>query len=125
MASRFLPQFFLYGAAGAIGTAVHFAILAALVQFADTGAVAASTAGAIAGAIINYTLNHRFTFASRRTHRMALPRFLAVAAAGILLNAAVLAAMLAFVRPHYLVAQVVATGAVLVAGFLANRRWTF
>jgi putative flippase GtrA len=125
MASRLLPQFFLYGGAGAIGTAVHFAILAALVQYVDAGAVAASTAGAIAGAIINYTLNHRFTFASRRTHRVALPRFLAVAAAGILLNAAVLAAMLAFVRPHYLVAQVVATGAVLVAGFVANRRWTF
>jgi putative flippase GtrA len=29
------------------------------------------------------------------------------------------------VSPHYLVAQVVATGVVLVAGFLANRRWTF
>jgi putative flippase GtrA len=125
MASRLLPQFVLYGSAGAAGTAAHFAVLAALVQFADTGAVAASTAGAIAGAIINYALNHRFTFASRRTHRVALPRFLAVAVAGILLNAAVVAAMLAVVRPHYLVAQVVATGTVLIAGFLANRRWTF
>jgi putative flippase GtrA len=125
MAPRLLAQFVRYGGAGAVGTAAHFGILAALVQFANAGAVAASTAGAIVGAIINYALNYRFTFASGRAHRIALPRFLAVAAAGVVLNAAVLAAMLAVVAPRYLVAQVVATGAVLVAGFLANRRWTF
>ena len=119
------PQFFRYAAAGAIGTAAQFAILAGLVQLARADAVAASTAGAIAGALVNYALNHRFTFASRREHRIALPRYCAVAGVGILLNAAVLAAMLAFVRLHYLAAQIVATGVVLVAGFVANRRWTF
>ena len=119
------PQFFRYAAAGAIGTAAHFAILAGLGQLARADAVAASTAGAIAGALVNYALNHRFTFASRRAHRIALPRFCAVAGAGILLNAAALAAMLAFVRLHYLAAQIVATGIVLVAAFVANRKWTF
>ncbi len=120
-----VPPFFRYAAAGAIGTAVHFAILAGLVQLARADAVAASTAGAIAGALVNYALNHRFTFASRRAHRIALPRFCAVAGAGILLNAAVLSAMVTFVRLHYLAAQVVATVVVLVAGFVVNRRWTF
>ena len=125
MASPFLPQFIRYGGAGAIGTAAHFLTLVALVQFAGAGPVSASTAGAIVGAIVNYTLNYRFTFASRRAHHIALPRFGAIAAAGIVLNAAVLSAVLAYVRPHYLVAQIVATGAVLIAGFLANRKWTF
>ena len=125
LASPFLPQFFRYGSAGAIGTAAHFAVLVALVQLAGADAVAASTAGAIAGAMINYALNHRFTFASRRAHRIALPRFCLVAGAGILLNAAVLAAILAVFHPHYLVAQIIATGTVLVAGFVANRKWTF
>jgi len=119
------PQFLRYAGAGAIGTVTQYAILVACVQFLGTDAVAASTAGAIAGALVNYALNHRFTFASRRTHRVALPRFAAVAGAGILLNAAVLAATLAVARPHYLAAQVVATAAVLGAGFLANRKWTF
>lgn len=125
MALPILAQFARYGGAGAIGTAAHFATLAALVEFAGAGPLGASTAGAIVGAIINYALNYRFTFASRRAHHVALPRFGAIAAAGVVLNAAVLSAMLAFVRPHYLVAQVVATGAVLIAGFLANRKWTF
>ena len=119
------PQFFRYAGAGAIGTTAHYAVLIALVQLAGAGAVAASTVGAIAGALVNYALNHRFTFASRRTHRAALPRFLVVAGGGVVLNAAVMAAMLAAVPAHYLVAQVAATGVVLVAGFLANRKWTF
>jgi putative flippase GtrA len=123
--SQLLPQFLRYGGAGAIGTAAHFAILGALVHLAGAGAVIASTVGAIAGAIVNYALNYRFTFASRRDHRVALPRFLSVAFAGIVLNAIVIALMLDVVAPHYFVAQAVATGVVLVAGFLVNRLWTF
>lgn len=119
------PQFLRYAGAGAIGTAAHYAVLIALVQLAGAGAVLASTTGAIAGALINYALNHRYTFASRRAHRTALPRFVAVAGAGVALNAAVIAALVATVPLHYLAMQVIATGVVLVAGFLANRRWTF
>jgi putative flippase GtrA len=120
-----LPRFVRYAGAGAIGTGAHYAVLVAMVQGLGAGVVAASTAGAIVGAGINYALNHRFTFASQQSHRRALPRFATVAIAGIALNALVLAAVLALVGPHYLVAQVAATLAVLVAGYLANRAWTF
>jgi putative flippase GtrA len=113
-----------YAIAGAIGTAFHFAILAALVQLADISAVAASTIGAIVGALVNYALNYRFTFGSQRMHRVALPRFVAVALGGIALNAAVLAFALGL-GVYYLVGQAAATGVVLIAGFLANRKWTF
>jgi len=119
------PRFLRYAGAGAIGTALQWAVLVTLVQLANVGALAASTLGAIAGALVNYRLNHQFTFASAKAHGHALPRFLVVAVAGILLNAIVLAAMLAFVTSQYLVAQVAATGAVLVTGFLVNRAWTF
>ena len=119
------PQFLRYAGAGIAGTALHYVVLVALVQLAGLGAVVASTLGAIAGALVNYRLNHQFTFASDKTHGHALPRFLVVAVAGIALNALVLATMLALVTPHYLVAQVAATGVVLVTGFLVNRAWTF
>jgi putative flippase GtrA len=119
------PQFLRYASAGAVGTGVHYTLLIALVQLAHVGAVAASTAGAIAGAIINYALNHRFTFASTRKHRIALPRFALVSVLGIALNGLVLAATLALLEPPYVIAQIVATGAVLAAGYLANRVWTF
>ena len=101
----------------------HYLTLIALVQTRRRGAGRRVDAGRRSrGALVNYALNHRFTFASRRAHAQALPRFAAVAAAGIVLNALVLAALLAVLAAHYLVAQVVATLAVLVFGFLANRR---
>jgi putative flippase GtrA len=120
-----VPQFFRYAGAGAVGTALHYAVLIVLVQLAHAGPIAASTTGAIAGALVNYALNYRYTFASGNPHGRALPRFALVAIAGVALNALVLAAMLALAGAHYLVAQVVATGAVLGAGYLANRAWTF
>lgn len=119
------PQFLRYAIVGATGTAVHYLILIVLVHAASMNAVVATTLGAIAGALVNYWMNHRFTFGSDRPHARALPRFVLVAIGGIVLNAAVVAAMLAFVAPHYLVAQIVATAVVLLAGFLANRAWTF
>ncbi len=118
-------QFLRYASAGAVGTACHYAVLIALVQLARTAPVIASTAGAVCGAIVNYALNHRFTFASDKPHAHALPRFALVSVAGIVLNALVMAAVLALASPPYLVAQVIATGAVLAAGFLVNRVWTF
>ena len=118
------PQFFRYAGAGAVGTALHYAVLIGLVQLVRLDAIVASTAGAIVGAFVNYALNHRYTFASEESHRRALPRFALIAAAGIALNAFVMAT-LAVAGPHYLIAQVAATGAVLAAGYLANRAWTF
>ena len=120
-----LPQFDRYAGAGVLGTAAHYAVLVTLVQGAFAGVIAASTAGAVVGAGGNYLLNHRYTFASREVHGRALPRFAAVAAGGLALNALVVAGMLVLVGPHYLVAQALATLAVLVAGYLANRAWTF
>jgi putative flippase GtrA len=118
-------QFLRYAGTGAIGTALQYAILIALVQLARVDAVVASTAGAVGGAIVNYALNHRYTFGSDRPHRQALPRFALIAAAGVVLNALVMAAVLGVAGPHYLVAQVTATATVLAAGYLANRKWTF
>ncbi|MFO1325475.1 MAG: GtrA family protein [Burkholderiales bacterium] len=118
-------QFLRYAGTGAVGTAAHYATLFALVQPRWAEPVAASTAGFVAGALVNYGLNHRYTFASQRAHRHALPRFAAVALLGLFVNAAVLALVLAVAGPHYMIAQVVATGVVLVVGYQANRLWTF
>lgn len=118
-------QFSRYAGAGALGTAAHYATLIMLVQGGVVAPVVGSAAGAIVGALLNYVLNYHYTFRSDRTHAHAAPRFAVVAVAGIVLNTAVFALLLAVVGTHYLVAQVGATLAVLVFGYLANRRWTF
>jgi putative flippase GtrA len=120
-----MQQFLRYSLVGAVGTAVQYALLVSLVRAGLAPAIAASTTGAIAGAVVNYYLNRRWTFGSARAHEQALPRFAAIALAGIGLNAIVMAGMFTYFSAHYLLAQIVATGVVLVAGFVANRTWTF
>jgi putative flippase GtrA len=105
--------------------ATHYAPLVALVQAGLAGPVLASTVGAVAGAIVNYLLNRSYTFASSRRHRESAPRFMAIAAAGTAMNAALLAALVEGAGIHYLAAQVVATLAVLGFTYVANRAWTF
>jgi len=119
------PQLLRYGVAGSVGTALQYVMLITLVQFVQVPAVAASTAGAVAGAAVNYGLNHRWTFGSTRAHSRALPRFAAVALAGLAINAIVMSMMLRSASTHYLAAQIVATCAVFLAGFIVNRSWTF
>jgi putative flippase GtrA len=63
-------------------------------------------------------------FASDRSHGSALPRFALVATAGAAINTGIVALLYA-AGAHYLVAQAVATVAVLAWNFLANRYWTF
>ncbi len=80
-------------------------------------------AGFAAGAMVNYSLNYRFTFRSGNPHYTSLPKFLAVALAGLCLNTMIMT--LATERIHYLLSQSIATILVLGWNFLCNRYWTF
>ena len=123
--SHFVSQLSRFGAVGAVGTGAHYALFLALIHTADADPVAASAAGATLGACVNYVLNYRYTFRSARRHREALPRFFAVAAAGLLLNTTLMAILIDGLGVHYLIAQIVTTLGVLLWNFLANRHWTF
>ncbi len=118
-----------YACAGGIGTALHYAVfvlVTAALPGAPTasGAVGASTAGAALGAAANYLLNYRFSFRSSRRHGEAVPRFALVAAVSLAINGATVGALCAGgLAP--LPAQLAATAAVLVFGFLFNRHWSF
>jgi putative flippase GtrA len=114
-----------FGIAGALATPAHFLTLIVLVEVVNLPPVWGAVAGSAAGALVNYLLNRRYTFASRKSHREAGPKFVAVA-----LGTGVLNAMLVFVgteilRLHYLLVQCVATLVVFVLNFLLNSIWTF
>jgi len=117
--------FVRYAAAGAIGTLFHFATLSLCVEVLHLTPVTGSIAGASVGALLNYVLNYHLTFASQQSHRVTLPRFLAVAALGVVLNGAIVKLMTEQLHVHYLVAQAVATVCVLGSGFVLNKLWTF
>jgi len=118
-------QFLRFAAVGAIGTAFHYMALYLLVEYSGSGPVLASSVGFVLGAVINYFLNYRFTFASEKLHTEALPKFFLVAILGLPLNSGVMAFYTSVIPLHYLLAQLLATGVVLIWNFTANRIWTF
>ncbi|MCW5653225.1 GtrA family protein [Hydrogenophaga sp.] len=122
---RLWALFLRFASAGAVGTAAHYLVLVVLVSGLGLSAVVGSVCGSLVGALINYTINYHWTFRSSHGHRHAFPRFMAVAAIGLAVNAASMFVLTALLGLHYLLAQVVATGLVLLLGFVLNAKWTF
>ena len=120
-----LIQFFRFAAVGAIGTLVHYFVLFLLVEYAASNVVTASSVGFVFGAFTNYFLNYHFTFGSQKQHTEALPKFLFVAFLGLPINSGIVAFYTTVVPIYYLLAQLLATGVVLLWNFAVNRLWTF
>jgi putative flippase GtrA len=118
-------QFATFAGMGVVGTMAHYAILWASVEWGGQTSVTGSAIGFVAGALVNYALNYRFTFRSSASHRVALPKFMTVAAVGFFLNLFFMLAGTRWLPLHYLIVQMLATGAVLFWGFAANSLWTF
>jgi len=117
-------QFLAFASVGACGTAAHYATLITGVSL-GVDPVPASALGWTFGAVVNYSLNYRFTFRSRLSHRQAAPRFALVAATGLLLNTLLMAVQVGPLGVHYLVAQIIATGTILCCNFVLSRTWAF
>jgi putative flippase GtrA len=112
-------------AVGGTCTAFQYALLAALVDVAGWRPALAS-AGAYAAAVaLNYELSRRFTFRGRAASWRSLGRFLAVSLGALLLNVAIFEAGLRAGLPHYLLAQAVATAAVVLVTWTGYRLWAF
>jgi putative flippase GtrA len=120
-----LKRFSLYVIVGAAGTGVQYIILLALIFSTLAGPVFASSIGAIAGAFVNYCLNYQFTFNSTDQHAAAAPKFISVAAAGLAVNWLTMTTFVHAVHLHYLLAQVISSGIVLLLTFSVNSVWFF
>ncbi|MFK8253878.1 GtrA family protein [Ancylobacter terrae] len=125
MSALRLPHFLLFAALGLGGTAVHYAVLAGLVQVAGAGVVSATTLGFICGGLVNYTLSRQLVFRSRRPHGEAITRFFTVALSGLLLNAALMALLVDRLALPWLPAQMAVTGLLVVWHYAGNALWTF
>lgn len=119
-------QFFWYVVAGGIATAVHYAVLIALVESSSLAAAPSAAIGTLCGAGVSYWLNRRMTFAGSNTrHVQALPRFMAIALLGACLNGLLVWLGVSMLGWHYLAAQALATVLVVGLTFRLNRLWTF
>jgi putative flippase GtrA len=123
-ASTQLSRFVRFSLVGAVATAIQYALLILLVRAFSLAPTPASCIGFAVSAVANYLLNYHFTFASERAHAPAAVKFALLAAAGLLINAAIMH-VLVDAHVHYLIAQLGATGLVLFWNFIGNSVWTF
>lgn len=118
-------QFLSYVGVSLAALAVHYALLATLVETGRADPVPAALAGYLAGAVVSYGLNRRLTYASARPHAEATWRFGVVAAIGFGLTWLIMAGLTRGFGLPYLAAQALATGVVVLWNFLGHRVWTF
>ena len=110
---------------GGFATLLHYLILIFLVQIGGVRPTLATGVGCIAGAALSYFLNYHYTFVSKLSHAPAVAKFFTVAAIGLTINLGIVALATENLGANYLLAQVFATGCVLLWNFTANRLWTF
>jgi putative flippase GtrA len=118
--TRQFSHFFIVGALSAL---VQFTILIGFVEFIFIKPILASTIGYIGGAVVNYTLNHYFTFKSSFSHKKSLVRFTLNSLFGLFLNFMLMKILL--IHYSYILSQVSSLGIILFWNFLIHRYWTF
>jgi putative flippase GtrA len=118
-------QFVSYVSVGFAALVFHYGTLIALVETGTLGPDLAALAGFVVGGVVSYVLNRRYTFDSDRSHAAAGPRFAVTAAVGFVMTYLLMHGMTERLGIHYLLAQLVTTGIVLIWTFLGNRFWTF
>ena len=125
MLKRLLAQFLAYSGTGVLAAVAHYGVLGVLVEAFAVRPSLAALAGFVAGGIVSYFFNRRWTFDSARSHTAAVPRFAIVAAVAFVLTGLLMEVLTARVGLHWLLAQLVTTAVTLVWTFFANRLWTF
>ncbi len=114
-----------YALSGFAATGTHYVVMVTLVSAFAVDEVLASSIGFVAGAFVKYPLNYWAVFRSRQRHDVAVVRFVAGIALAFVMNGALLALLLQVLPVHYMVSQVLTTGAVLVVNYLVARHWVF
>lgn len=122
---RLLTQFLAFFGVGVVAAIVHYGLLIALKEVFFYDPVHASLAGYIAGGIVSYALNRAYTYEAQRGHFEAGWRFAVVAFVGFGLTWLFMALFTRQLGWHYLFAQIITTGIVLIWSFFAHKYWSF
>jgi putative flippase GtrA len=120
-----VKQFIRFLGVGGVATAIQYFILVLLVAGKNVEPVIASTVGFLVSSLVNYELNHRFTFSSTRLRKETLPLFYLVVGFGLILNAFIIWFCVSVLLVHYFLSQLTATGAVLISNFALNKLVVF
>ena len=118
-------QLFKFGFVGASGYLLNLAVFALLVEAAGLHHVIGAIGAFCVAVSSNFYWNRHWTFRASEGHAgFQAARFLTVSLAGLLLNLAILEALIgAGLDP--LPAQAIAVATVMPVNFIGNKLWTF
>ncbi|UTF61122.1 GtrA family protein [Gilvimarinus sp. DA14] len=109
---------------GGTATVLQYVFLIILAELTALPKVACSAAAFALSAVYNYLANYYFTFQATQKHSESSIKFAFVVALGLGLNTLVFYIADALL-PHYLLAQLIATGVTLVSNFLLHKFWIY
>lgn len=120
-----LVRFLKYGFVGACGTLVHYIWLISFSNiYTDINPAYFAFSGAFIGAVVNYSLNYRFTFLSVKKHTLAFPQFVALAAFSMLASSIIVQTAVSL-NIHYLIGQLSASALCYPIGFIISKKVVF
>lgn len=125
MSAQIVQKFVGFAGTGAIATGIQYTILIVLTEWVGLAAVYASAIGYAISSVLNYLMKYHWVFASDKKHRSTAPRYFLISLTGLSLNTALMYLGTQVLDWHYLIAQILTTGLVLVWNFTANSVWTF
>lgn len=121
-----MRQLLWFGLTGAAAATTHLLLVLWLVEGAGLAPLRANVAGFGLAFLVSYSGHRHFTFAGCGSpHHQALPRFLMVALAGLLLNQGLFAVLLSLTPLPYPLALVLVLAVVAALTFVLGRHWAF
>ena len=118
-------QLFKFGFVGASGYLINLAVFAALVEAAGLHHAVGAVGAFCVAVSSNFYWNRHWTFRASEGHAgFQAARFFTVSLAGLVLNLAILEALIG-AGLDALPAQAIAVAAVMPVNFVGNKLWTF
>lgn len=114
-----------YGVAGLVATAIYFAAVVLLVEYARVAPVPAAVLATMIVIVSSYIINRVFVFDTNRAHTSAFARFVVASLLGIALNAGLMYLATRVLAWPYIAGAVLATAVVPPLNFVVNYLWAF
>jgi putative flippase GtrA len=124
---RLIRQISGYGLASAFGLGIDMTLLAVLVTLFHVHYLIAATISFICGGTLVYAVSVRWVFESRRVTNRALEfsSFIALGAAGLIVNAAIMHLAVAVLALNFMAGKVLAAGFTFCTNFVIRQRVLF
>ncbi|MGH6946754.1 MAG: GtrA family protein [Kiloniellales bacterium] len=123
--SQMLAQMGRFAIVGGATTLVHVACAVALIELCKVTPLAANLVAFCVALTVSYIGNHSWTFRIVGHHAIHFPRFVTIAAVGLLLNQTIMFGIVEVLDQSYRLALAIVVLVVPSVSFLANRTWAF